>query len=1120
MTDIGFENLRISDHHNPGSDRELPLPPAPQHGNYDYYHDQQPHQQQQQHYASPPPGIAIDGEMWHGNDDYYDDEDDDKPLGSAPPPPHHQQPLVQLHQDQQQALPPPVARPVSYRNQAAIQINSNRPARFIKADQLTNASAAQSLPPDLQNIQRLYEQYHLKIYMEGYLYRKAESKRMSGDETWIRSYVELSGSVLTLWDADLPGDGEVLPQYVNISDTTTVELNEHGMVSLKTGSTNRYLFEYVDDNTGETDRNTELEKWVRAIRLSCFEGTRIHEIYTKKFIMRNKNVQDGDDDDDVEEDLLSKPMSKMEGFVQVRFANSNEWQKYWVVVSDRRSEKKLFGKKSVPSHGQLMFYESKKAKHPIMTLVNVTQAYTVYPETPQLIDMVTLLKVDGRVPGEDEPQDMDPSLANTTSVLLMTSSTIELVQWLVGVFDAFKLYGRPSGLIRDPTNPGALNFGEIVSGDRLFLEVDELQQMNVREDNMAKNRAMMTQLVANKLKQQITQRHPGAPAPAPGGMGPRTNSMPQIAPANNGNRPPPRQRTVSADPDQNPRATMMNNGQFAPGPGPARGSMHPMGHPGMVQQGNMMQQPPMMQQQRPMAPPMQGQHAPMQGYPPMQGQHPQVQQPQQPRASVMPPRSQSGKVIYASDESDDEDEDDEEDSDDDDDSVFGGSSKKATDNNSKNSSPSLAKKLPASSSTLSIPEIKTDSSSLLDAVNEATSEKKKKDIRRDSDDSDDDTPASPVKHKKNVSDSESDETEDEEEKKIAKARKAGPRPSLSESDEESEEDDSEDDGSSVENYTPHRPKSRWPQQAQAGSSTPELNNTSPSMYHHQQQQNSFEMDPQMAGMYNQYDQYYYQQNNNLARGQPVIDEDGPVIPQLGENFANPHSLLGSVRQDQGASIRDQAEYAKATGQPLVQLAQKQSAPRAGLVGMISQIEQDKKDPHKGRLAEVERERMMERERYMMEQRQQSMMNPMMGMMDPRMSMMPPNMMMGMMDPRMSMMPPNMMGGSSSSNNQHPSMMMMPPMMDPRMSMMPPNMMGGAGNNQHASMMMMPPMMDPRMSMMPPNMMMYNMYGYNNQFNSGQVGNQGIREEDDEDDDVPIGAGSHSAGPKSHHRHRN
>ncbi|KAI9477095.1 hypothetical protein BDB00DRAFT_943507 [Zychaea mexicana] len=1171
MTDFGFQNLRISDHHNTGSDQELPLPPTQQYaaggGNYDhdYSHQQQQqhhqYQQQQQYAPSPPPGIMVDGEMWQGNDEVYDD--DDRPLdaggmvagtegfhsGPPPPPKHHQQTLLQMHEQQQQQeqVPAvPVARPVSYRNQAAVQINSNRPARFIKADPLNNAAAAMALPPDLQNIQRLYEQYQWKVYMEGYLYRKAENKRTSGDETWIRSYVELAGPVLTLWDADTPGDGEVLPHYVNISDATTVELNEHGMVSLKTGGTSRYLFEYVDDNSGQTDRNSELERWVRAIRLSCYEGARIHEIYTKKFIMRNKNVQTGDDDDDdEEEDLLSKAKSKMEGFVQVRFAGANEWQKYWVVVSDRRNEKKLFGKKSVPSHGQLKFYESKKGKHPIMTLVNVTQAYTVYPETPQLIDMVTLLKVDGRITtGEEDQQQQQSqeggdatagaSAANTTSVLMMTSSTIELVEWLVATFDVFKLYGRPSQLIRDPTNPGALNFGEIIAGDRLFLEVDELNQMNVRENNMAVNRTLMTQMTVNKLKQQVSQRHPGMPgAPsAGGGMGPRTNSMPQIAQANNNNFRQPRQRTVSADPEQptsNPRGTMMmNNGPQ----GPARGSMYPPGgHASMMSQ----------QQQRPM-------------------QSFQQQQQQQQRASAMPPRSQSGKVIYASDESDEEEDEEDDDSDSDDDSVFNGSSSKMP-INAKDSSPTtpLESKLAASTSSFSIPEIKTDSSSLRESVQDTKSSKEKDtaSVKRGSVESDD-TPAAAAAATKGKqlskdgdADDDSDESDEEkEQKKIAEVRKVGPRPSLSGSDEDSEQEESEDDddASSTEQYIPHKPKSRWPKQQQQqqlpqSSSTPELHRASamPPM-----QQQPYDMDPHMYNQYEQQYYYYQQQSNNLARGQPVIDEDGPVIPQLGEEFANPNSLLGSVKQEQGPSIRDQTEYAKATGQPLVQLAQKQSAPRAGLVGMISQIEHEKNDKSKNRLVNAERDQMMERERYMMEQRQQAMMNPMMGMnmgmgmMDPRMSMMPPNMMGGgnnphasmmmmqpMMDPRMSMMPPNMMGGGGNGgNNQHASMMMMPPMMDPRMSMMQGGMMGGGGsssggsgaNNQHPSMMM-PPMMDPRMSMMPPNMMMYNMWnnGYNNQFNNGPAGNQGIMEESDEDDDVPLGAGSHS---KSPHRQKN
>jgi hypothetical protein len=258
-------------------------------------------------------------------------------------------------------------------------------------------------------------------------------------------------------------------------------------------------------------------------------------------------------------------------------------------------------------------------------------------------------------------------------------------------------------------------------------------------------------------------------------------------------------------------------------------------------------------------------------------------------------------------------------------------------------------------------------------------------------------------------------------------------------------------------------------------------------------------------------QYYYDENGEYHQTEYLEDEDGPVIPQLGDNFATQNSLLDTFRPDH-PSARDQEGYARATGQPLIQLQNKPPEPRAGLVGMISQIEHDKKvkdanKSHRYTMDPMEKER----ERYLMDQRtqmmqQQPMMNQgmMMGQGMMGQGMMP------MMDPRMSMMSMNMMGGQMPMMNmmggQMPMMNMMggqmPMMMDPRM-MQGQSMMGGAQG--------MMPMMDPRMSMMM--MSQYGQYPMWQQQQQQQQSMYGGRfnnhipeeEDDDEDDDVPLGA---------------
>src|SRR5206468_885971 len=143
-----------------------------------------------------------------------------------------------------------------------------------------------------------------------------------------------------------------------------------------------------------------LNLWVNAIRLSCFEGSRIQEVYTATLVKRPglKDFGNGT--------VLVK--GKLEGYLQVQFSGDVEPKKYWVVVSDHRAEDKK--KKNLSfTRGQALFYESKKKQKPFMTLANVLQAYAFYPENPALIDKTATFCVEGSLfptkPTENKPGD-------------------------------------------------------------------------------------------------------------------------------------------------------------------------------------------------------------------------------------------------------------------------------------------------------------------------------------------------------------------------------------------------------------------------------------------------------------------------------------------------------------------------------------------------------------------------------------------------------------------------------------------------------------------------------------------------------------------------------------------
>ncbi|CEP09512.1 hypothetical protein [Parasitella parasitica] len=436
---------------------------------------------------------------WHASGDDYDahnsatasdEEEDDMDCTDEPEEMEPEEALPATFAPNPQAIVDnPMKRPRSIRNIVQNSTFQKRPARFIKPQKSEQNNEAP--PAEFTEAHVLMEEYTDKVYMEGYLHKRNDlnSKGSScGSKKWSLWYVELCGPVLTLWDSETKGDLDVYPQYINITDSTVVNESRltaetrPNLFSLNSAGANRFLLQAAS--------REEANRWILAIRLSCFECSRIQEIYTKSFISRRQ----------FKSLLLSRKSSEqtsIEGYVQVRFPGATGWKNFWAVVSNFRIEKRLFNKKPVRTEGQMMFFESRKAKHPMMTLENVVQAYTVYPESPKLINMATLFKLEGSL-YKNMPKGRGRQLVSaSSSALIMSSTTIELAQWLVGSFDAFRLYGRPETLLEDPENPQSLNFAESIG---LFLEIDEVEGVDAGHGStLLDSKRQFTSLLHQKL---------------------------------------------------------------------------------------------------------------------------------------------------------------------------------------------------------------------------------------------------------------------------------------------------------------------------------------------------------------------------------------------------------------------------------------------------------------------------------------------------------------------------------------------------------------------------------------------------------------------------------------------
>ncbi|KAI9308558.1 hypothetical protein BJ944DRAFT_227643 [Cunninghamella echinulata] len=927
--------------------------------------------------------------------------------------------------------------------------NSIRPPQFIKPASQPAMNAIENLPADIQAIQYMYDKYTEKNYMEGYLAKYNDltvDGSPYGADKWTTWYVELCGPVLTMWDAETPTtvneEGEtapVIPQYINLADANVyISDEQNGVFALNSAGSNRFLFQPVENAPFQS------LLWVSAIRLSCFEWSRIHQIYTKKFTQRYNN----------EVVAVTKPNPKMEGYIQVRLPGETGWQKYWAIVSDRRDEKTLFGKKKVPTQAQLVFYENKKQKQPIFTITNIVNTYTLYPESPQLIDIATILKVEGSSSSGKYDHQQENNNTETSSALIMTSSRNELIQWLVAIFDSFKLYGRPDTFFDDIYNVNALNFGDMNNIDsRLFLELGDIQHINNTQDSFAQNKISFSDVLLQKMQGHIptaatsTTEHINQPY---------HNNYPSENLVN---------PTVPDSDDLQPTMTrsITNHTDYSSSNTNS----------------------------------------------------------QENRRTIAPSTSgRGGKLIYASDDSEEddnhEDGDDEDESDDDDDDVI----------ISKNSTLSLPK----------LNSINLNNENKNEDNNESKLENKE--VLEDDDDN------------STISDVSETSIKEEKEKKVIstparnRQRSARPQASVSGSGTESEDDEEEDE----DDYSSDDDDKKLSDLRQQGSSSQLLLADQQDQYFDQQPDGAI-YDPS-TGMY--YDPAQYEHPQFGVHADIQIGEDGPVIPELGSNFATQNSLLDTYRPDH-PNARDQIEYARQTGSTLLHVPEKPPEPSMGLVGMISQIEGEKKSSSKGRLVQREKEKLLERERerYLWEQRQQMLpqMNqpPLMNQMNSSqptllsqmnnnqmnnnqmlgMNQMNTNQMMGMnqmnnsqmmgqfgmlqppmMDPRMSMMDPRM----SMMGQMPPMMMGQLPMMDQRASMMPPMMMGQL------------PMMDQRASMMNMQMMMamyqnngllYNQQLQANRFGSSMTLND-LNEDDDEDDDVPLGGQRNDQTAKTKH----
>lgn len=189
-----------------------------------------------------------------------------------------------------------------------------------------------------------------------------------------------------------------------------------------------------------------LISWATALRLASWEKSRLEEIYTAHLL----RITHGAGQQQLPEPLVR---GRMEGWTRIRLSGQTDWKRLWMVVlqgsssssspnghssphhnpnsnsnpdrptspsqSRKRRLSNLFGTSSsepssphahashpsdLPPRPLLLFYASPKPKDrkkALLSVVDVSQAFAVYPERPELIHRSTLIKVEGGI-GDEE----------------------------------------------------------------------------------------------------------------------------------------------------------------------------------------------------------------------------------------------------------------------------------------------------------------------------------------------------------------------------------------------------------------------------------------------------------------------------------------------------------------------------------------------------------------------------------------------------------------------------------------------------------------------------------------------------------------------------------------------
>ncbi|KAI0775168.1 hypothetical protein BD413DRAFT_611506 [Trametes elegans] len=431
----------------------------------------------------------------------------------------------------------------------------------------TNQSTPAPVPPlhpEIRSVVQLTLAHAHKVYFSGPLVRRIErqpdGQKPSKDEGWREVWAQLGGTTLSVWDMEEIREAskqgrQVPPSYINVTDAFVHVLGSisvspspgapqrryTNVLTLNTAGSNLYLFSCPSAEA--------LVQWTAALRLSAWEKSRLEEIYTAHLIRITLN-----DGRNAPSPLMG---GRLEGWVRIRIAGQTDWKRLWMVVSGgsqpghpdhgsvssmghdrpespntprKKRMSHLFSREKSPTRSHLpvrpmiQLFTSAKSRDKrkaLLTMRSVSQAFAVYPERPELISRSTLMKLEGQL-GDEE---MAGVLKMREAWLLVMPElegqnmrAAEMLRWIIGIHDAFELYGRPRMYSWDPRDPSSMMFAYPIGPNRdlLFLDREFAETLDVRDDRTSAIRSQLQRILLDRMNGV----GPEGPANPPAGSGP------------------------------------------------------------------------------------------------------------------------------------------------------------------------------------------------------------------------------------------------------------------------------------------------------------------------------------------------------------------------------------------------------------------------------------------------------------------------------------------------------------------------------------------------------------------------------------------------------------------------